>query len=792
MTQGKGLIITEKPSVARDVTAALGGFSQIEAGYWESDNYLCTFAVGHLVQLVEPEDLDPRYKKWSFELLPLLPESIPLKAIPEHQARLRLIKKLANRSDVSLIINACDAAREGELIFREIIEFLEIKKWTKRLWLQSLTPASIRKAFDLLKDGVDFDGLGNAARCRSYSDWLIGMNGTRAATERIRRDGGNQLGPGAWSLGRVQTPTLKLLVDRELEIFGHRPQKYYKILGSFDASDHHCKEYQGTWFDPGLKASVHDSTSQVRPDRIFEENRARLIVEDVVGQKGNVTEQRDQSFRQPPRLFNLTGLQKHMSMRYRWEAKKTLDVAQRCYEQHKVLTYPRTQSVCLPEDYLPLVQKLLKNLEKDSRFASYVQELETAGLKNLEKIFDNRGVDDHFAIIPTGVQKNLTGDDLKLYENVVRRLLAGFYPAAIYDKVTRTTVVEGRSLAKHHFRTGPLETLRSPGWLRPAGFETANRTGEDLPPWNKGTQAICKKGELKEEETRPPPRIGEAQLLSLMEHAGRQLEDHELAQALMSAEGLGTAATRADIIQNLKQKGYVDHALRPLFKGIHLILSLDHIKASRVTSPELTAKLELQLSEIEKNRLHPRQFMKGMSAYVGDLVERCRAANLEIILRQSPLLGLCPGCQQSQLEERPLFYACAPIPGKKPGCGFRIFKDVSGRYLDRKTLADLLCSPDKVLDGVEGFGVEERGRRVSLRLDGQTIVALDDRGHVIGRSRDEVPPDMSQRGASRPPWSKSRTSSVDRVKKSGRKKTGFRYPKKQNRRGDSGPEQSRE
>jgi len=561
-------------------------------------------------------------------------------------------------------------------------------------------------------------------------------------------------------------------VLRELEILGHRPQTFFKVQGFFTASDH---SYEGTWFDPRVKLPAADSLNPLRPDRIFDGEKAQGIVQDVTGLQGTVEERRDQSLRQPPRLFNLTSLQKHMSMRYRWEAKRTLDVAQRCYEQHKVLTYPRTQSICLPEDYLPLVQKLLVNLNKDPRFSSFVKELQTQGLRNLDKIFDNKGVDDHFAIIPTGVQKTLTGDDLKLYENVVRRLLAAFYPPAIYDKVTRITTVRGHSQINHQFRTGPLETLRSPGWLLPAGFDQSIRPHADLPPWTQGARARCDRCEVKREETRPPPRIGEAQLLGLMENAGRQVEDQELAAALMSAEGLGTAATRADIIQNLKQKGYVDASLRPLFKGMHLILSLETLNADRVTSPELTAKLELHLSEVEKKSRHPQQFMKSMAGYVRDLVERCRDAELESILRQRPHLGPCPGCGASRLEERSLFYACAPISGKRPGCGYRIFKDMGGRYLDRTTLADLLATPDRSLHGVEGFAVSgQSGGRVSLCFEGHVLIARDEHHREICRSSDEIPPDLSALGASRTPWSKTRTPSRGQGKTFWRKKSrGF-------------------
>ncbi len=758
---GKGLIITEKPSVARDITAALGGFKSIASGVWESDEYLCTHAVGHILQLLEPEDIDPRYRKWSFETLPCIPEHFGLKPIPGHEARLTQMGKLASRKDVTHLINACDAAREGELIFREIIEYLGCRKWTRRLWLRSMTQASIRKAFQELRDGTDFDSLGAAASCRSYADWLIGMNGTRAASERMRRHGGQVIGSGAWSVGRVQTPTLTLLVKRELEILEHRPKTFYRVKGSFQAPSH---LYEGTWFDASSSQnkSAKPPEAGVHKDRIFDRDLAARIVAETQGQQGTAEEKRDKSLRQAPRLFHLTGLQRSMASRYHWDSKRTLEAAQRCYEQHKVLTYPRTNSQCLPKDYKPLIEKLWNQLQNHGTYGGFVQQILTAGPQNISKIFDDHGVDDHFAIIPTGVQKNLTGDDAKVYDAVMRRFIAAFYPPAIYDKVVRTTTVAG-----HKFRTGPVETLRVPGWLEVYGSQgSGGPDGEpstvQLPPLDPrqdqvcGVTVKCLKASLLTDKTKPPQRISEAQLLGLMEFAGRHVEDEALAQALVSAEGLGTAATRADIIQNLKIKGYIDAQLRPLFKGMHLILSLQRIHAHRVTSPELTGKLELELSEVERGKRRPQSFMQEMTQYVRELVDICRDSDLDRILSQEPQLGPCPACKQSFLEERALYYGCAPQLGKRPGCGFRVFKEIGGRYLDRQTMGDLLKAPEGRLDEVEGFDVGSKPPSpIQLVIEGTRIFARDLHGQEIAKATDEAR--LEQTGATTvAPWAKKR------------------------------------
>ncbi len=711
----RALIITEKPSVARDLVAALGGFRPQEGGaYWESDAYVCTFAVGHILTLLEPEDLDPAYKSWRLETLPIVPRRFQYKPVSGHEKRLDVIGRLLKRPDVDRLINACDAAREGELIFREIVEFFGAAQPVRRLWLQSMTPEAIRKGFDILRSGTDLKGLSDAAACRAESDWLIGMNATRAFSVKLR---GPERESKPWSVGRVQTPTLALLVERELAVLSHRPRAFQRIKARFAAVGH---EYDGVWHDPKWKKQ--DDLDEGKDDRIFDVARAEAIVRAVTGQAGIATETREESQRQAPWLFNLTALQKNMATRYKWSSKRTLEAAQRCYEQHKVLTYPRTSSSCLPTDYPAEVDKLVDLLAGVEPYAPHAAFLLKNGRRNEKRVFDDAGVSDHFAIIPTGKIKDLDGDDAKLFDVVVRRFLATFYPPAVYDRVKRETVV----LKEHHFRTGPVDTLVDPGWMAVHGKEVDDGEKlEKLPPL-KSPAVKVREAKISAEQTKAPPRIAEAQLLSLMENAGRSVEDEELAKALMSAEGLGTAATRADIIQNLKAKQYIDEGLRPTAKGIQLVTVLRKLPVARLTSAELTAKLELELTEVERGKRRRERFMADTAAYTEEIVDAARSMDPAALYPDREPLGPCPLCKQFLVYERPWVYACASYRKSGPGCEFRIAKEFAGRYVDRVTASELVVGGASAeLDGLrDGAGKPFRSllrvaRDGELRLDGE-------------------------------------------------------------------------
>lgn len=707
----KRLVITEKPSVARDIVHALGGFSE-EEGYWESDDFVVTFAVGHLFELLEPEDLDPKYKRWTLDTLPIIPEKFELKPKKEHADRLRTIKALFKRKDIGGVVNACDAGREGELIFREIIDFNEVQVPVERLWLQSMTTGAIRDGMNGLRPGEQYRGLRDAAYCRTYSDWLIGMNATRALTRRLKTRTETQ----AWSAGRVQTPTLAMLVDRELEILAHQPVPFWRIIGRFVHSSH---TYAGTWFDPN-KGESEAEDAKDKPDRLFDEARARALLEKVLGQTGDASETRKPSKEAAPPLFDLTSLQREANRRFGWSARRTLNAAQRCYEAHKVLTYPRTDARALPNDYVPVVDTIIGQLARDGRFSAACRTLQSTGLQNTTKIFDDSKVSDHFAIVPTGVlpEQPLDGDDGRVFELVTRRFLAAFHGPATWSKVERVTVVAGE-----HFRSR-ARTLQEPGWRAVMG-EEVEEEGGSLPPLVAGQDQAdavpvgAETFELTSEETKPPPRITEGRLLSLMENAGEQVEDEDAALA-MRDKGIGTPATRADIIENLIRKGYVGRvgkALRPIVKGIRLIDILRRMHAERLASPRLTGEMEQHLVEVERTRRQPELFMEEIREYTREIVERTKTFEFEDLYPDTAPLGDCPLCKR-KVYERSWFYRCEELPevqrarraakndeATEPGptvedCTFRIWKDKSGRYIDRTTVVELLThGKTRVLDG---------------------------------------------------------------------------------------------
>ena len=685
----KALVITEKPSVARDIVSAIGGFTEHD-GYWESDEYVVTFAVGHLLELLEPEEIDPRYKRWTLADLPILPETFQLKKKKGQTDRLRTIEKLLARRDVDRLVNACDAGREGELIFREIVKYLGSEKPIERLWLQSMTANAIRDGFERLRPDAELRGLAAAAECRAFSDWLIGMNATRALTKRLK----TRREKTAWSAGRVQTPTLALLVEREAEVLAHVPRPFWRLTAQFERDG---ASWSGVWFDPGFRADGDDE----RDDRLFDEARARAIAAAVEGREGQARETRKPSREAAPPLFDLTSLQRESNRRFGWSARRTLSAAQRCYEAHKLLTYPRTDSRCLPDDYRSVVDDVLRSFANRSgdEFAPHAARLLERGLENDGRIFDDAKVSDHFAIIPTGNAPSggLSGDDRRLFDLVARRFLGAFHPAALWERVERVVEVSGES-----FRTR-ARALMEPGWreVLPPPAPTAGSGDEDetgaLPPLvagqseASGVAARLRAIELSSEETKPPARLSEARLLSLMENAGQSLDDEDLAAALHE-KGLGTPATRAEIIENLIAKGYavrLGKALRPTVKGIRLIDTLRRVHIDRLASPALTGEIEQHLGEVEKGKRGPDSFLDEMRDYAREIVDAARSFEYGQIYAGLPTLGPCPACGRDVYEQA-WFYRCEEEPARDPDCAFRVWKDTSGRYLDRAAVAALL------------------------------------------------------------------------------------------------------
>lgn len=710
----KALIITEKPSVTRDIVEAIGGFTAAgKNDFYESDEYVCTYAVGHILGLSSPEEIDPKYRRWRLQDLPIIPEKFDLKPIENQEKRVQLIQKLLSRKDISSVINACDAAREGELIFREIVDYAGSKLPVKRLWLQSMTKQAIRDGFTKLRDGKELEGLASAAYCRSYSDWLIGMNATRALTVRLKSK--TERG-AAWSAGRVQTPTLAILVKREMEILSHEPIPFSRIKANFKTSDH---EYEAHWFDPGFKRSTENP--EFREDRIFKGELVKKVIEETSGKSGVASESRKAKPRKPPLLFDLTSLQREANSKLGWSAVRTLRAAQRCYEAHKVLTYPRTSSRVLPEDYKEPVQNLLKTLAGTKDYGPHAAKLLKDGLLNQDKVFNDAGVSDHFAIIPTGEIAPLSGDDQRLFDMVTRQFIAAFYPQAVFEEVERITVV-----GDHSFKSKPPLVLKEPGWL--AVFEKEEGKNVKFPPLKvkkDGDKENVDNISVEEEKfrTQPPPRIGEAGLLGLMENAGRQIEDEELSAALTKAEGLGTAATRADIIENLKYKEYVDETLRPTVKGIRLIDVLTRINAGTIASPELTGQLELTLNLVEEGKKTQQEFLQKVEQVTREVVEAARSFDYDLIYPSTDPLGECPKCKK-KVFEKAWFYGCESailrdVPVK--ACDFLMWKNYHGRYLDRRNARILLSG--EATEELDGFKTAAgKAYKAILQLENYQII----------------------------------------------------------------------
>jgi DNA topoisomerase III len=713
----KSLVITEKPSVARDIADALGGFRE-EDGYSERDDLIVTFAVGHLYELLAPEELDDKFKRWTLDVLPILPEEFGYKVKKGQTDRIRTIQRLIRRDDVDTIVNACDAGREGELIFREIVENLGARQPIRRLWLQSMTDEAIRSGFRALRRGEELQGLADAAACRAQSDWLIGMNATRALTKRLK----SRKEKTSWSAGRVQTPTLAMLVDKEFEVLAHVPRPFWRVTATFEHEGH---TYSGSWFDPAFDAG--DDPDR-KDDRIFDSARAAAIAAALAAPRieALASETRKPSRESAPPLFDLTSLQREANRRFSWSARRTLSAAQRCYERHKVLTYPRTSSKCLPEDYRETVAETLASFAETKRrdegfadLAAAAARLRGSGLENEDKIFNNAGVSDHFAIVPTGSlpREPLTGDDKRLFDLVARRFFGAFHPPAQWERVERTTVAAGES-----FRTR-ARTLVVPGWRSVLADTSDGEEETPLPALIAGADEAndvpvrATSAQSEAEETKPPARITEARLLSLMENAGQQIDDEDYSAALHE-KGIGTPATRADIIENLIGKGYVTRlgkALRPTVKGIRMIDTLRRVHIDRLTSPELTGEIEFHLLQVERGNRTRGDFMGEITDYTVEIVDRAKSFGYDELYDPNETFGNCPSCGRPVIEMA-WFYRCREEPARDPDCPLRFWKDISGRYLDKRTVRELIANG--TTGEIDGFTARSgRTYRGTLAID---------------------------------------------------------------------------
>ncbi|MBI1906046.1 MAG: DNA topoisomerase III [Rhodocyclales bacterium] len=670
----KQLIIAEKPSVAQDIARALGGFTK-EKDYFESDDYVLSSAVGHLLELVVPDEFEVKRGKWTFAHLPVVPPHFALKPIDKTHDRLKLLTRLIKRKDVDGLINACDAGREGELIFNFIVEHAKARKQVRRLWLQSMTATAIRDGFQQLKSAEEVEGLRSAAVCRAESDWLIGINGTRAMTAFNSRSGGFHL----TTVGRVQTPTLAIVVEREDRIRKFRARDYWELEATFACA---AGEYTARWFDEQFKK--RDGDEHATAYRLWEKDRAEAIRDKCDGQPGEVSEESKPSTQLSPLLFDLTSLQREANGRFGFSARATLQIAQALYERHKALTYPRTDARALPEDYIGTVQEVMHALPPE--YAPFAKEITAKGwVKPNKRIFNNAKISDHFAIIPTGtVPKSMSEPEQKIYDLVTKRFLAIFFPAAEYRLTTRITRVAGEA-----FKTEG-KVLVNPGWLTVYGKEAVKSDddkdgGAQLVPVEQHERVATLDVLTKALQTKPPARYNEATLLSAMEGAGKMVDDEEL-RAAMADRGLGTPATRAQIIEGLIAEQYLHREGRELIpsaKAFSLITLLKGLGVTSLTAPELTGEWEHKLAQMERGGLSRTAFMGEIADMAREIVERAKRYESDTVPGDFVTLAApCPKCGKV-VKENYKKYACQ-------SCDWSAWKIVAGRQFEIEEIETLL------------------------------------------------------------------------------------------------------
>jgi DNA topoisomerase III len=690
---GKTLVIAEKPSVARDLAAALpGSYKQAkEKTHLEGDDYVITWAVGHLVGLAEPDAYDPKLKKWRFADLPIIPEEFKLVPNDERAAKqLRAIHKLMADPEIDQIVNACDAGREGELIFAYVYDTAKVKKPVQRLWLSSMTKKAIGEAFGHLREGDEMKPLEAAARSRSEADWVVGMNATRAASIRLRA-----AFDGAVSLGRVQTPTLALVARREEEIRAFKPEPYWLVEARFEATG--SRSYTGRYL--GGK-------------RLPAEADAAAIVEACTDRPGEITKLEKKEERERPQLlYDLTSLQRHANTLYGFSARRTLAAAQRLYEEHKALTYPRTNSRYLTGDMIVEIKPTAELVGRGPQYrrgAEYVLSLDKLPLG---RVVNDKKVQDHHAIIPTRSEHDLGRmgqDELKVYDLVAKRFLAVFHPEAVYERTRVETTVE-----EHVFRTSGRR-LVEPGWKAVYGEEAEQPRGEDdsggdqlLPRLDQGETVQTVSVESLRKETQPPRRFTDASLLAAMETAGKEVEDAELREA-MKDSGIGTPATRASIIERLVDVGYLEREGRALVateKGVQVIRLLN---SHPLTSAGLTGDWERRLGLIERGEDTRPAFMSDIAKFTTETVQELD--KLKGVRIERAKLGPCPVCGREITENRK-GYSC--WSREDPGCGFVIWKRKAGKSLPVSVAKELIESLKSSREAGQDPGVGRTAKPVT-------------------------------------------------------------------------------
>ena len=722
------LVIAEKPSVGRDLARVLPGPFTKNEGYLEGPEHTITWAVGHLVQLADPDEYDDRFKKWRMADLPIVPDRFQLVVRDERSKKqMNVVKRLLGRSEVETVVNACDAGREGELIFAYLYEKAGSKKPVQRLWLNSMTTDAIRDAFGRLRPGLELASLEAAARSRSEADWIVGMNATRAATIRLRSSF-----DGAVSLGRVQTPTLAILARREQEIRDFKPEPYWIVDALFDTVEN-PRRYEGRYHagaNPRIKTAVE----------------AEAVVRDCDGQTGEITKlEKSERKERPQLLYDLTSLQRDANSRFGFTARRTLAAAQRLYEEHKALTYPRTNSRYLTGDMIPEIKPIASIVGAQPEYsagAEYVVGLEKLPL---ERVVNDLKVSDHHAIIPTRAERHpvekMNSDDRRIYDLVAKRFLAIFHPDAVFENTRVETTV-----ATHVFRTrGKLMLV--PGWRavygESADADPGARSDDDegreqqLPKLERGEDVAVKEISSEEKETKPPRRYTEGSLLAAMETAGKLVDEEELREA-MKDSGIGTPATRAAIIERLIQVGYIERDGRALVvteKGLNVIRLLGE---HPLTSPGLTGDWEHRLAKIELGS-------DSREAFMGDIVKFTESTVSELDTKLKDVripranLGPCPVCGRDIVENRK-GYSC--WSREDPGCGFVIWKAKAGKQLPVAVARELIKT-GRTEKAVTGFkGRSGRSFRAKLELtqaeDGKWRVEFDEPWAKEGAKAPEV------------------------------------------------------
>lgn len=717
------LVIAEKPSVATDLARVLGKdksigkFTRDKSGtFYENDRIVITSAVGHLLEQRKPVTAEGKSLPWKLEVLPVIPEAFDLEPIAKAEDRLKKILRLAKGKDIVEIVNACDAGREGELIFRNMQRYGKWKQPVKRLWMQSMTDQSIMVAWNSLRSDDEMTPLSDAAKCRSESDWLVGLNSTRALTV-LQSRGGFNMTPS----GRVQTPTLAILAQRELEIREFVPTPYAEVVASFGVA---AGKYDGKWFDETWKKDENNPHS--RSERIWNLPSADVIRDRCEGRTGIATEETKPVRQIAPQLYDLTTLQREASSRYGFSARRTLQLAQECYEKHKVLTYPRTDSRYLPDDYRNTVFSIVKTIaDQDGPLSEYARDvLDNKRIVPNKRVFDSSKVSDHFAIIPTGNFAQLGGDALRLFELVMARFLAVFFPPAEFLDTKRVTRITHKDGLIDAFATNG-RVLVNPGWLAVYGRK-AGASKEDLVSIVQGENAEVLSIAVTQDQTKPPARFNEATLLSAMEGAGKLIDDEAMREA-MRERGLGTPATRAAIIEGLIAQEYIVRDGRDLIvtrRGLELIDLLKKIGLETLTSPDLTGDWEYKLKQMEQGKMDRSLFMGGIKELTGKIVElikqyRHDQQNVELADLPVP----CPKCGAPSLRTTMDAYSC-----RVPDCKFSIRHVISGREISAEEAAELVTKG--ITPVLEGF-LSRFGKKFDAALK------LDDKFKVVFNFEDD-------------------------------------------------------